>query len=74
MIGHAPAEFTHIKEWDLRHEDQIVECMRHSDIVYNLVGRDYETKYVQLHLRIHTYAILVETLIMRQFMLREQKR
>ncbi|CAE6404503.1 unnamed protein product [Rhizoctonia solani] len=31
-------------EWDLRHEDQIAECMRHSDIVYNLVGRDYETK------------------------------
>ncbi|QRW00016.1 NAD(P)H-binding family protein [Ceratobasidium sp. AG-Ba] len=31
-------------EWDLRHEDQIAECMKHSDIVYNLVGRDYETK------------------------------
>ncbi|KAH8104799.1 NADH dehydrogenase [Cristinia sonorae] len=31
-------------EWDLRREDQIAECLRHSDIVYNLVGRDYETK------------------------------
>ncbi|KAF8582810.1 NADH dehydrogenase [Ramaria rubella] len=31
-------------EWDIRNEDQTVECMRHSDIVYNLVGRDYETK------------------------------
>ncbi|OCH88691.1 NAD(P)-binding protein [Obba rivulosa] len=31
-------------EWDLRREDQIEECVRHSDIVYNLVGRDYETK------------------------------
>ncbi|EMD40072.1 hypothetical protein CERSUDRAFT_112285 [Gelatoporia subvermispora B] len=31
-------------EWDLRSEDQIEECVRHSDIVYNLVGRDYETK------------------------------
>lgn len=31
-------------EWDLRNEDQIAECLRHSDIVYNLVGRDYETK------------------------------
>lgn len=31
-------------EWDLRRDDQIEECLRHSDIVYNLVGRDYETK------------------------------
>jgi hypothetical protein len=25
----------------------IEECVRHSDIVYNLVGRDYETKSVE---------------------------
>jgi NADH dehydrogenase (ubiquinone) 1 alpha subcomplex subunit 9 len=31
-------------EWDIRNEQQIEECLRHSDIVYNLVGRDYETK------------------------------
>jgi len=31
-------------EWDLRNENQIAECVRHSDIVYNLVGRNYETK------------------------------
>lgn len=31
-------------EWDARNDDQIEECMRHSDVVYNLVGRDYETK------------------------------
>ncbi|PFH53939.1 hypothetical protein AMATHDRAFT_735 [Amanita thiersii Skay4041] len=31
-------------EWDIRNEKQIAECLRHSDIVYNLVGRDYETK------------------------------
>ncbi|TFY60165.1 hypothetical protein EVJ58_g5323 [Rhodofomes roseus] len=31
-------------EWDLRNEDQIEECLRHSDIVYNLVGREYPTK------------------------------
>jgi len=31
-------------EWDIRNEDQIAECVRHSDIVYNLVGRDFETK------------------------------
>lgn len=34
------------QEWDIRNEEQIAECVRHSDIVYNLVGRDYETKYV----------------------------
>ncbi|TFK73578.1 39kDa subunit of Ndufa9, NADH ubiquinone oxidoreductase [Pluteus cervinus] len=31
-------------EWDIRNENQIAECLRHSDIVINLVGRDYETK------------------------------
>ncbi|KIK69637.1 hypothetical protein GYMLUDRAFT_992204 [Collybiopsis luxurians FD-317 M1] len=31
-------------EWDLRNENQIAECVRHSDIVFNLVGRDYATK------------------------------
>ncbi|KAJ8662770.1 hypothetical protein O0I10_001734 [Lichtheimia ornata] len=31
-------------EFDLRNREQIMECVRHSDIVYNLVGRDYETK------------------------------
>jgi len=31
-------------EWDMRNDTQIEECVRHSDIVYNLVGRDYETK------------------------------
>lgn len=31
-------------EWDLRNDQQIEECLRHSDVVYNLVGRHYETK------------------------------
>lgn len=31
-------------EWDIRNESQIAECVRHSTVVYNLVGRDYETK------------------------------
>ncbi|KAF7721169.1 hypothetical protein EC973_005136 [Apophysomyces ossiformis] len=31
-------------EFDLRNKQQLMECVRHSDIVYNLVGRDYETK------------------------------
>ena len=34
------------QEWDVRNETQIAECLRHSDIVFNLVGRDYETKCV----------------------------
>lgn len=31
-------------EWDLRNPQQIEECIRHSDAVYNLTGRDYETR------------------------------
>ncbi|CAI2165222.1 7179_t:CDS:10 [Funneliformis geosporum] len=31
-------------EFDLRNEQNIIEAVRHSDIVYNLIGRDYETK------------------------------
>lgn len=35
-------------EWDIQNETQIAECLRHSDIVFNLVGRDYETKNFDL--------------------------
>lgn len=28
----------------MKDKDSLVECVRHSDIVYNLIGRDYETK------------------------------
>ncbi|EGF77702.1 hypothetical protein BATDEDRAFT_37370 [Batrachochytrium dendrobatidis JAM81] len=38
--------------FDLRREEQIAECLKHSDVVYNLVGRDYETKnfnFEQVH-------------------------
>ncbi|KAI9023048.1 hypothetical protein CLU79DRAFT_750096 [Phycomyces nitens] len=31
-------------DFSLKNKDQILECVRHSDIVYNLIGRDYETK------------------------------
>ncbi|EIW65481.1 NADH dehydrogenase (ubiquinone) 1 alpha subcomplex 9 [Tremella mesenterica] len=31
-------------EWDARNPDQIYECVKHSDTVYNLAGRDWETK------------------------------
>lgn len=30
--------------FDIRDEAQILECVRHSDVVYNLVGRSYPTK------------------------------
>lgn len=36
-------------EYDLRNMDSIEESVRHSDIVYNLVGRDYPTKNFSLH-------------------------
>ena len=32
------------KEFDTRNEQNIIEAVRHSDIVYNLIGRAYETK------------------------------
>ncbi|KAI0269920.1 NAD(P)-binding protein [Gloeopeniophorella convolvens] len=41
-------------EWDIRNEEQIAECVRHSDIVYNLVGREWETKnfkYDDVHVK-----------------------
>lgn len=28
----------------MRDENMVAECLRHSDTVYNLVGRDFETK------------------------------
>jgi NADH dehydrogenase (ubiquinone) 1 alpha subcomplex subunit 9 len=35
-------------EFDLRNKDSIEESVRHSDIVYNLIGRDYPTKNFDL--------------------------
>lgn len=31
-------------EWDARIPEQTAECVKHADVVYNLVGRDYETR------------------------------
>ncbi|ORY27772.1 hypothetical protein BCR39DRAFT_537075 [Naematelia encephala] len=31
-------------EWDARRPEQTYECLKHSDTVYNLVGRDWETR------------------------------
>ena len=33
------------QEYDLRNTESIEEAVRHSDVVYNLVGRAYPTKY-----------------------------
>ncbi len=33
-----------LKKYDLRNEQQIMESLRHADVVYNLIGKDYETK------------------------------
>ncbi|CAI4213319.1 unnamed protein product [Parascedosporium putredinis] len=35
----------HLKEYDLRNTQSIEESIRHSDVVYNLIGRNYPTKY-----------------------------
>lgn len=32
------------QEWDARNPDQIYECVKNSDTVYNIVGRDWETR------------------------------
>ena len=38
-------ELTPRKEYDLQNTQSIEESVRHSDVVYNLVGRTYPTKY-----------------------------
>ena len=35
-----------LQEYDLRNTQSLEESVRHSDCVYNLVGREYPTKYV----------------------------
>lgn len=35
-----------IQEYDLHNTESIEEAVRHSDVVYNLIGRNYPTKYV----------------------------
>jgi NADH dehydrogenase (ubiquinone) 1 alpha subcomplex subunit 9 len=31
-------------EFNARHDHQIEECVRHSDTVYNCIGREYQTR------------------------------
>jgi hypothetical protein len=35
------------QEFDLRNTQSIEESVRHSDVVYNLIGRNYPTKSVR---------------------------
>src|SRR5947207_231488 len=37
--------FLTIEEYDLRDTDAIERAVKHSDTVYNLIGREWETKY-----------------------------
>jgi len=37
-----------LQEYDLRNTASLEESVRHSDAVYNLVGRMYPTKYVRV--------------------------
>ncbi|ORX80950.1 NAD(P)-binding protein [Basidiobolus meristosporus CBS 931.73] len=49
-------------EFDLRDEKKIAECIRHSDVVYNLIGKDYETKNFKYEdLNIATPYVLAKT-------------
>ena len=49
--------------FDLRDEQQIYECVKHSDIVYNCIGRNYPTKY----------QFLIETFRLTRFIMKEQE-
>jgi NADH dehydrogenase (ubiquinone) 1 alpha subcomplex subunit 9 len=37
--------FLTVQEYDVRDTDAIERAVKHSDTVYNLIGRDWETKY-----------------------------
>jgi NADH dehydrogenase (ubiquinone) 1 alpha subcomplex subunit 9 len=52
--GESPTNFL-LQEYDLRNTPSLEESVRHSDVVYNLVGRMYPTKYVSTRLRIRGY-------------------
>jgi len=44
MYAHWEA-FLIVQEYDVRDNDAIERAVKHSDTVYNLIGRDWETKY-----------------------------
>ena len=35
-----------LKDYSLRDPESIMKVMKHSNVVINLVGRDYETRYI----------------------------
>lgn len=40
--------FIVLKEWDARNKDSIKQAMENSNVVINLVGREWETRYIWL--------------------------
>jgi NADH dehydrogenase (ubiquinone) 1 alpha subcomplex subunit 9 len=44
-------------EYDLRNTDSIEESVRHSDMVFNLVGRDYPTKNFDLYIHVSSHSV-----------------
>jgi NADH dehydrogenase (ubiquinone) 1 alpha subcomplex subunit 9 len=51
FVRHSPNRSS--QEYDLRNTQSIEESVRHSDVVYNLTGRQYPTKnfsYADVHL------------------------
>ncbi len=61
-----------MQEYDLRNTASIEESVRHSDVVYNLVGRDYPTKYGALKQLEGFVLIFLGTSILKMFMLKVQ--
>jgi NADH dehydrogenase (ubiquinone) 1 alpha subcomplex subunit 9 len=45
-MKHEAFEAKLTQEFDLRNTQSIEESVRHSDVVYNLIGRNYPTKSV----------------------------
>lgn len=43
-MKHEGFEAKSTQEFDLRNTQSIEESVRHSDVVYNLIGRNYPTK------------------------------
>ncbi len=62
-----------LQEFDLRNTPSLEESVRHSDVVYNLIGRNYPTKLVSILLPWHnSLKGDIGTLLSRMFMSRER--
>lgn len=40
------SSFIILQEWDARNKDSIKRALEHSNVVINLVGREWETRYI----------------------------